>query len=362
MRRLLLTFCSCLMALPALGGPAVDGARARRAQAAMRVAELAGKQTAEQSELSALAVSIESQKKQKKGRLLPGGELDRQLKRSQELSESLTATAHELAQAEAEQEKATRELEQQLGIEAEAVRERAEKTQDREARKRSIAELRALRSEREAVRAQLPSSSAVQLADRDSDDPADLLEQADALRDQEDKVRRELATLETRIGERRAEREFDRRMSDFLGEEAIFDDQDRRLRLRRESTEAPAAAFGSNRSVNTTKGGGEPPLGGMFNGPPAGSDLAAGGGPQPQFEGSAPQSPGFSPGAVDLNQSEKSHLARASDARPAVGAARAAPGEDELASLEQQRKKLKGLADDLRSRAGRLEQKAKTLR
>ena len=67
-----------------------------------------------------------------------------------------------------------------------------------------------------------------------SDDPAELLEQADAVRDAEDKVRQRMEQLQTRIHELKDERDLDRRMNDFLGEESIFDEQDRRLRLRNE--------------------------------------------------------------------------------------------------------------------------------
>ena len=95
--------------------------------------------------------------------------------------------------------------------------------------------MRALRAERDAVRAALPAAQVPALLPApSSDDPEELLEQADALRDAGDKVKQRLAALESRIAEAREERDLDRRMGDFLGEGAMFDEQDRRLRLDRD--------------------------------------------------------------------------------------------------------------------------------
>jgi len=89
---------------------------------------------------------------------------------------------------------------------------------DHAARRQLIVQMRSLRAEREQVRAALPAASVPALeAPRSSDNPEDLLEQADAARDNEDKVRRELRALEGRIAETREERAFDRRLNDFLG-------------------------------------------------------------------------------------------------------------------------------------------------
>src|SRR5438132_790421 len=73
---------------------------------------------------------------------------------------------------------------------------------DRAARTRLIGQMRGLRAEREQVRAALPAAKLPALeAVRPSDDPEDLLEQADLLKDNEDKVRKQLQTLEQRIAE-----------------------------------------------------------------------------------------------------------------------------------------------------------------
>src|SRR5258706_516234 len=81
-----------------------------------------------------------------------------------------------------------------------------------------LARMRALRKERDQVRAQLPAARLPQVKAEASDDPADLLEQADALRDTQDKVASRLKALERRIVEVKRERELDRRMGEFLGE------------------------------------------------------------------------------------------------------------------------------------------------
>ena len=64
----------------------------------------------------------------------------------------------------------------------------------------------------------------------------------DLMRDREDQVRKQLKQLEVRIAERKDERDLDRRVNQFLGEESFFDDSDRRLRVRREVTTLAADA------------------------------------------------------------------------------------------------------------------------
>ena len=107
-----------------------------------------------------------------------------------------------------------------------------------------------MRCARRLPAAKLPTLDTV----RPSDDPEELLEQADLLRDNEEKLRRELKTLEARIAERRDEAELDRRVQRFMGEESMFDDSDRRLRVQRTvTTPASADAFTSGAATETRR-------------------------------------------------------------------------------------------------------------
>ena len=73
-----------------------------------------------------------------------------------------------------------------------------------------VAKMRSVRQERDQVRSMLPAAKVPALeALRPSDDPEDLLEQADLLKDNEDKVRRQLQGLEKRIAEAKEERDLD---------------------------------------------------------------------------------------------------------------------------------------------------------
>jgi hypothetical protein len=201
----------------------------------------------------------------------------------------------------------------------------------REARVALIAQLRQLRAEREAVRAALPGTRlpAVE-ALKASDDPEELLEQADRLRDGQERARQELASLERRLAERRQEAELDRRVQRFLGEESMFDDQDRRLRAQRAG----------------------------------GSSVALAGSPGPV--GAAPSGPlgsGASPAAGSPDVRGPAETVSAVDARPQPGGPTNLFADDDgVADLERQREALERLARDLATRAAELERRAGQLR
>lgn len=210
--------------------------------------------------------------------------------------------------------------------------------------------MRSVRGEREAVRAALPASQvpALEGAAR-GDDPEDLLAQADALRDTQDKVRQRLQALKARITEVREERDLDRRMNDFLGEESMFDDQDRRLRLRTTGDQglqvAPTQRSGGIRMPWVSAGEAD-----YTAPPPLAGDPNSGG----ETTGGPPRPGGMGTQSVT-----------ASDRRPQVDPVRAqalaAGGPEDLSTLEHEATRLESLARELDGRAGALEQRAKTL-
>lgn len=382
--------CLTLFAASAWAATGVEAMRANSAGLRAQVSQLRGEQLSKRNELSAVSGRIEALKSQSKGALLPGSELDQALKRSQELSGSLTDLAQKLSTREAELESANLALLDGLSAELTRLRGEFDRQTDRAARKTLIDQMRRLRAERESVRAALPAAKLPTLdALKPTDDPEELLEQADLLRDNEEKVRRELKALDARITQRRDEVELDRRVQRFMGEESMFDDQDRRLRLQRKDTvagEAPtapsrSAGVGSNTESSFAADNSSPPTQGPVTAgsapqvpPPTFPSLGGFGAPAParagdatDFTNSTPQaggakSSGIANGALD---SRALSITSSSDARPQVGGGArsiATGDEDEMDDLDVQRRKLQGLAEELKRKAAELEKKASQLK
>ncbi|XXF79290.1 TetR family transcriptional regulator [Myxococcaceae bacterium GXIMD 01537] len=353
MKPLVLPLLLCLaLGAPAWGASGLEAARARAQEARTGLRELRGQQQGLREELNTLAGRIEALKAQRQGKLTPGAELETALRRSQELSGSLTGLAQAVAGAEGDTERAHLALYTALSEELARVRAAWDAAAERPERARLTTQLRALRAERDAVRAALPPSRVPALDKAGaSDDPADLLEQADALRDSEDKVRQRLGALKARITEVREERDLERRMSDFLGEDSMFDEQDRRLRLRTDSSRRISVDDSQRRvpadNLNETVNPGPPSVG---------NDSG------PQLP-TSPEPPVISGPQVPLIQVNPS--ARASDVRLQVDAPRAqqlaAGGMEDLASLEAEAARLESLARELGERATTLERQGREL-
>ncbi|HEX8700268.1 MAG TPA: TetR family transcriptional regulator [Myxococcaceae bacterium] len=364
MKRHLLTWMLCLLlGAPVWAASELEATRAKAQVARTQVRTLRERQQALRGELNGLAERIETLKAQQQGKLTTGPELEQALRRSQELSGELTGLAQQVAGAEGESERAHLALHAALSEDLSRVHTAWDAAQGREERARLLTRMRELRAEREAVRAALPASRMPALSRTEaSDDPEDLLEQADALRDTEDKVRQRLGALKARITEVREERALERRMNDFLGEESMFDDQDRRLRLR---------AVGEQRFAvdsSTAPRTGVPVLN---DGPSAGGGVSRPPGTPETVD--PPDIPGLPDdgtttgggGGTNTPLPQPLTTARASDRRPQVGATRAqqlAAGDfDDLASLEAEAKRLESLARELESRAKALEGKVREL-
>jgi hypothetical protein len=351
MNRPLSTLLLCLL----LGAPAwaltgLEAVRAKAQAARTEVRTLRERQQALRGELNGLAERIEALKAAQQGKLTPSAELDQALKRSQELSGTLTGLAQSVASAEGESGRAHLALHEVLSEELSRVKAAWDSTENRQDRARLVSRMRELRAEREAVRAALPASQVPALGRADtSDDPEDLLEQADVLRDSEDKVKQRLKTLKARIAEVREERDLERRMNDFLGEEAMFDEQDRRLRLRVNDDKAV--------EVDTTPITRNSPFS-PYTG--AETDHA----PTPVAADPPPMTPDQPENSNGTPQVLPPPV-RASDRRPQVNPIRAqdlAAGDfDNLSSLEAQAKQLESMAHELDSRAKALERRVREL-
>ncbi len=306
----------------ALAKPGLDELRSSARDARQRVDDLRSRQSALKGQLDELAPRIESLKEQRG--LVPGSELKNQLRRSQELSGQLTEVARSLAAAEVDAERRDSELVDSLSAELQRLQTAWDETASRERREHLAVQLQAVRAEREKLRAALHLRAVPSLQPtRIAQEPEELLRQVDALRDAEDKAKRQLSAVDTRIGELREEEALDRRMRDFIGEQALFDDQDRRFRL----------SQGSNERVVPTGG----PASGAI-GPPG----PQGGAPGPQGAQAPP-----TPRSVEKPpQIDEPHPMALEEG-------------DSLPSLEAQREKLRALTQQLHDRAQQLEERAR---
>lgn len=376
MKLLAAALAACLLAAPAWAAGPLDALRANSRSAREQVSALKAEQLKQRSELSVLSSRIETLKAQAKGKLLPGGELDAALKRSQELSGVLTGLAQQATGLEAQLEAANLALLEGLSGELSRLRADFDRQTDRARRQALIDQMRRVRAEREALRQTLPAAKLPTLAAvKPSDDPEELLEQADLLRDNEEKVRKELKALEARITERREEAELDRRMQRFLGEESMFDDGDRRLRVQRTTTTPSSlSTFASNPPKEPNVGGSAPPPAVPVADSTGSSETTAGaGGPLGSFN-TSPQAGAANLGTTDARAPESAaggydssgvRVTNASDARPQVDPSRSLAsggGDGDLDELEVERLRLQGLAEQLKKKADEFQRRAADLR
>jgi hypothetical protein len=203
--------------------------------------QVLGQRDALARRLEALARDIERRKAAGAGeRLLPDFQLLSDLRSSQELSEAVSALNREIDQLE----RTYHERLERLGalyddaVEGTVGALRAAGEGERADLTRVLARLR---SEREALRHELepdrkptdaggPESGTNLLA---SDDPEELAERADAVRDDQDKLRQKLASLDTRIAALERELRLEREMRDFVSDQDLFGEQSRVLRVPR---------------------------------------------------------------------------------------------------------------------------------
>jgi hypothetical protein len=355
-----LLFAVLLTTASAWGAGQLDGLRASAKSARDQVTSVRSEQFQKRGQLNQLSARIETLKADAKGKLLPGSELDAALKQSQELSGMLTGLAQTMSSRESELESANLALLAALSDQLTRLRADFDRQTDRAARSAVLKQFKALRAEREQIRAALPAAKVPALeALKFSDDPTELLEQADALRDDEDKVRRELKALENRIAEAKAEKDLDGRVRQFMGDESLFDDQDRRLRVRRDTT---TSLDTKTQSAGGTQGSPPPAVPADRVGPPPGVQGAADsfglGGAAPK----AAENPAANSEFSDATGSTHK-ITNGSDTRPAVGTQRIAGGDDDdLEELQVQRNKLQDLATQLKARAAELDKKAAQLK
>ena len=184
----------------------------------------------------ALASQIKDIKENMDNSVLPNFSLESKLRKSQELSKTLTLLNRELQALK----KAKRQRLQQLDTAYTHLVDyiaKSAKTAPSDQRGQLIKLLAKARKERAAIRAQLSSDTGPVEPEKDldekellaSDDPEELSERADAIRDEQDKLRKELALLDKRLRQLADEARLDREMKDFVGDQDIFNENSRVL-------------------------------------------------------------------------------------------------------------------------------------
>lgn len=364
MKRSVLLLIACLTAFPVMAAGPLDALRAESRTAREQVSTLKTQQLSQRNELAQLSSRIETLKAQSKGKLLPGGELDAALKRSQELSGALSELAAQVSGRESTLETTNVALLEALSAELTRLRTQFDRQTDRLVRASLIESMRKVRTERDALRQTLPATRVPSLESvKPTDDPEELLAQADLLRDSEEKLRRDLKVLDTRIAERREEADLDRRVQRFMGEESMFDDGDRRLRVRQTAI-TPASAPTTN--PNDTANGVQSPA---MTSPPESVNTSAGTG-GPATTGSladafgSPTPSRNEAGATNTYtglDSSTIRVTNASDARVQTGSPRGLTvnTDGDVKQLEAEKARLLNLAAQLKQKADELERRAR---
>jgi len=191
--------------------------------------------------LSKLAHQIKQRKAERKqGGILPDLPLQEMLRRSQELSDTLTLITREMEALN----QARKDRLQKLSLIYDRLVERTARSIRRASGARKAELLKSLaefRSQRDRIRRELmprpkarpPIQTEELLA---SDDPDELRERADAVRDEQDRLRRRLKRVERRIAQVQADRRLEREMRDFQEDQALFGEEGRILGVTRTKT------------------------------------------------------------------------------------------------------------------------------
>src|SRR5712692_826704 len=323
----------------------LDGLRSAAAVEHQRLSALQDQQATSRKVLDQVAAQIAIAKRRRNS-LVPAGDLEALLRRSQTLSADLTSLAKAVATAQAQAERADAALDVGLSEAISKARTDWEHSTDRNARHGLLAQVRTLQTEREQRRARVPPQAVPTVEPpKPSDDPEDLMEQADVLLDAQDKVQKQLVAVDLRIAQVREERDLDRRMTEFLADESIFDEQDRRLRGRETS--------------GTSNTDTQPVIPGDLSGP-----RVSGGGPSGQGAGSR----GAATSGTEVDGPRRVNAFNQLPIRPPAANARdAAKGTqagdaDSLEALEAQRSQLSSLAQQLKAQAQALADRARSLK
>jgi hypothetical protein len=209
--------------------------------------------------LSKLAKQIQERKSgRKEGGILPDLPLQEMLRRSQQLSETLTLITREMEALN----QARKDRLQKLSLVYDKLVDRtaASIRKASGARKTELLEaLAEFRTQRDRLRRELvPHSKArppIQTQELlASDDPEELRERADAVRDEQDRLRRRLEQVERRIAQAQADRRLEHEMRDFQEDQVLFGEDGRILSVTRSKTDPTELPIRSPTEKSGTEG------------------------------------------------------------------------------------------------------------
>jgi hypothetical protein len=254
------------------GNDPVSVARLQRDQAHSASVNVDARVTAGQAQLDQLSKQIETFKAQQQQNpsLFVPGQLDALLKQSQSESEALLVLQAEQARTHQAEHNARDELSRVLDARINEERASLSKESDPTRQGELAKDLRSLESERSSLSARVDAapeagSNPAAANGSMSDDPRELRERADALRDRADKLARQKDAIEARIRELHDRQELERQLSRFSREEALFDESDRRVSVSKLDAAAPALSSNPNgtpvgsRTTTTNKHDGTTP-------------------------------------------------------------------------------------------------------
>jgi hypothetical protein len=309
----------------ALALPAAE-ARAQVQRARDNALALRQHQTQLRAELNEVAGRIQELKAQQRGRLIPGGELSGLLRRSQELSGSLTEVESSLARADGEVQEKSGALAVALGQEMDAARAAFDRA--RRGERRTLLEQVTGAAQSGTSPGPARRAAAQVKAGPSGDGPA---EQTDALRDTQDKVTSRLKALGGASREVKREKAQPMRMGEFLGDEQVSTSAPPAGRPappppgRRPDPRRPAPRRRSRPIFPLTTGRCSPPRGPRAPPPPAtASRRSARGHPVPPGR----TSPWCGSSARELERCRRSWGGRAGQRRGAVATPPAAASRD----------------------------------
>jgi|GEM_PF-1713276 len=186
--------------------------------------------------------------------------LDALLRDSQELAAILTQKVEEERQLTALVTQCRERLASALDREIGRLHADWDKADPATLRELIVPRLRALHAERRSLLPPAQPSAAPKslprLSAQNADDPALLLEMADAFLDSEDKLRRELQAIARHIEQLENEQELERRLASLMEEDALFDESERRISLTRNAHLYPEGATASSSASDPLLGSG----------------------------------------------------------------------------------------------------------
>jgi hypothetical protein len=250
-----------LAALLAPPMPALTAAKADVDLAEHQAADLATQRTAVQKDLDRLAGEIAQRKASLRRGAEPPQDLLSMLQRSTLLAQQIEALQRRYAVAQVTAQAAqqrlagacalgAKELEQWSGMGRTEVETRAG-LQDSLAQLTKDCSGGPLAREEPAAHAGVPDAT---LQATPSDDAQRLRQKADFLRDREDRLRRQVVQLDQRILALGRERMLQHRMAEFLQENSLFDEDDRRV-ARAEISVVPGAVTTAGKVEPSSAGG-----------------------------------------------------------------------------------------------------------